>query len=161
MDEARRSRHLAQERMEKATRRFKQENPGTQASQILSLTMVELAEKLKEGSLSPGSVLYSYMDKAYPTELIAKWRQLRLDVILCPVLGPAFNHGYAGKLFAAASCTNLYKVLDFPAGVVPVSRVTRAEEEELKHYRGHSRDLWDKRLREASRKRAQVLEPAE
>lgn len=25
--------------------------------------MVELAEKLKEGSLSPESVLYSYMDK--------------------------------------------------------------------------------------------------
>uniref|UniRef100_A0A8D2LZ87 Fatty-acid amide hydrolase 1 n=1 Tax=Zonotrichia albicollis TaxID=44394 RepID=A0A8D2LZ87_ZONAL len=64
MDEARRSRHLALERMEKAARRLKQENPGTQSSQILSLTMVELAEKLKEGSLSPESVLYSYMDKA-------------------------------------------------------------------------------------------------
>lgn len=39
------------------------QNPGTQTSHILSLTMVELAEKLKEGSLSPESVLYSYMDK--------------------------------------------------------------------------------------------------
>ncbi|XP_058277712.1 vitamin D3 hydroxylase-associated protein isoform X2 [Hirundo rustica] len=64
MDEARRSRHLALERMEKAAHRLKQENPGTQTSHILSLTMVELAEKLKEGSLSPESVLYSYMDKA-------------------------------------------------------------------------------------------------
>ncbi|RLW05968.1 hypothetical protein DV515_00004775 [Chloebia gouldiae] len=36
---------------------------------------------------------------AYCTEFITKWRQLRLDVILCPMLGPAFNHGYAGKIF--------------------------------------------------------------
>ncbi|XP_071292759.1 vitamin D3 hydroxylase-associated protein-like [Agelaius tricolor] len=86
---------------------------------------------------------------AYRTEFITKWRQLRLDVILCPVLGPAFNHGYAGKLFAATSYTHLYNVLDFPAGVVPVSTVTRADEEELKHYRGHYGDPWDKRLREA------------
>ncbi|KFW68876.1 Vitamin D3 hydroxylase-associated protein, partial [Pygoscelis adeliae] len=85
----------------------------------------------------------------YRTEFIAKWRKLRLDVILCPVLGPAFNHGYAGKLFAATSYTNLYNVLNFPAGVVPVSTVTRADEEELKHYRGHYGDPWDKRLKEA------------
>ncbi|XP_030350495.1 vitamin D3 hydroxylase-associated protein-like isoform X2 [Strigops habroptila] len=75
--------------------------------------------------------------EAYRIEFIAKWRKLRLDVILCPALGPAFNHGYAGKLF------------DFPAGVVPVSTVTRADEEELKHYRGHYGDPWDKRLKEA------------
>ncbi|XP_071421615.1 vitamin D3 hydroxylase-associated protein isoform X2 [Pithys albifrons albifrons] len=85
----------------------------------------------------------------YRTEFIAKWRELRLDVILCPALGPAFNHGYAGKLFAATSYTNLYNVLNFPAGVVPVSTVTRADEEELKHYQGHYRDPWDKRLKEA------------
>nr|XP_013798994.1 PREDICTED: vitamin D3 hydroxylase-associated protein isoform X2 [Apteryx mantelli mantelli]XP_013798997.1 PREDICTED: vitamin D3 hydroxylase-associated protein isoform X5 [Apteryx mantelli mantelli] len=85
----------------------------------------------------------------YCTEFIAKWRKLGLDVILCPALGPAFNHGYAGKLFAATSYTNLYNVLNFPAGVVPVSTVTRADEEELKHYRGHYGDPWDKRLKEA------------
>uniref|UniRef100_A0A8V1AEF4 Fatty-acid amide hydrolase 1 n=1 Tax=Gallus gallus TaxID=9031 RepID=A0A8V1AEF4_CHICK len=85
----------------------------------------------------------------YRTEFIAKWRKQKLDVILCPVLGPAFNHGYAGKLFAATSYTNLYNVLNFPAGVVPVSTVTRADEEELKHYRGHYEDPWDKRLKEA------------
>lgn len=37
--------------------------------------------------------------RAYHTEFITKWRQLRLDVILCPVLGPASSHSYAGKLF--------------------------------------------------------------
>ncbi|XP_061200886.1 vitamin D3 hydroxylase-associated protein-like isoform X3 [Neopsephotus bourkii] len=64
MMEARRARDLALERMEKAARRFKQENPGTQTAQILSLTMVELVEKLKDGSLSPESILYTYMGKA-------------------------------------------------------------------------------------------------
>uniref|UniRef100_A0A8B9PPG8 Fatty-acid amide hydrolase 1 n=1 Tax=Apteryx owenii TaxID=8824 RepID=A0A8B9PPG8_APTOW len=79
--------------------------------------------------------------QVYCTEFIAKWRKLGLDVILCPALGPAFNH-------AATSYTNLYNVLNFPAGVVPVSTVTRADEEELKHYRGHYGDPWDKRLKE-------------
>ncbi|KFM12985.1 Vitamin D3 hydroxylase-associated protein, partial [Aptenodytes forsteri] len=92
---------------------------------------------------------HAHLQQVYRTEFIAKWRKLRLDVILCPVLGPAFNHGYAGKLFAATSYTNLYNVLNFPAGVVPVSTVTRADEEELKHYRGHYGDPWDKRLKEA------------
>ncbi|RLW05868.1 hypothetical protein DV515_00004774 [Chloebia gouldiae] len=63
MDEARRSWHLALERMEKAACRLKQENPGTQTLQILSLTMVELEEKLEEES--PEIVLYSCMDKAF------------------------------------------------------------------------------------------------
>ncbi|KFO76936.1 Vitamin D3 hydroxylase-associated protein, partial [Cuculus canorus] len=100
-----------------------------------------------KGNLQVGGV--SACREAYRTEFIAKWRKLRLDVILCPMLGPAFNHGYAGKLFAATSYTNLYNVLDFPAGVVPVSTVTKADEEELKHYRGYYRDPWDKRLKEA------------
>ncbi|KFQ85460.1 Vitamin D3 hydroxylase-associated protein, partial [Phoenicopterus ruber ruber] len=99
------------------------------------------------GNLQSGEV--SVCREVYRTEFIAKWRKLRLDVILCPMLGPAFNHGYAGKLFAATSYTNLYNVLNFPAGVVPVSTVTRADEEELKHYRGHYGDPWDKRLKEA------------
>ncbi|XP_034634293.1 vitamin D3 hydroxylase-associated protein-like [Trachemys scripta elegans] len=86
---------------------------------------------------------------AYRTEFIAKWRELELEVMLCPALGPAFNKGYPGKLFAATSYTNLYNVLNFPAGVVPVTTVTEADEEELKNYKGHYGDPWDKRLREA------------
>lgn len=58
---------------------------------------------------------------------------------------------------AATSYTNLYNVLNFPAGVVPVSTVTRADEEELKHYRGHYGDPWDKRLKEVSGEGALVL----
>ncbi|XP_019356913.1 PREDICTED: vitamin D3 hydroxylase-associated protein-like [Gavialis gangeticus] len=86
---------------------------------------------------------------AYRTEFIAKWKKLQLDVVLCPVLGPAFTLGYPGKLLAAVSSTMLYNVLDFPAGVVPVTTVTEADEEELLHYRGHYDDAWDRRLRKA------------
>ncbi|KFP53859.1 Vitamin D3 hydroxylase-associated protein, partial [Cathartes aura] len=86
--------------------------------------------------------------EAYRTEFIAQWRELRLDVVLCPVLGPAFTTGYPGKLLTAVSSTMLYNVLNFPAGVVPVSTVTEADEEELKFYRGCCDDPWDRTLKQ-------------
>nr|XP_009922438.1 PREDICTED: LOW QUALITY PROTEIN: vitamin D3 hydroxylase-associated protein-like [Haliaeetus albicilla] len=86
--------------------------------------------------------------EAYRTEFIARWRELRLDVVLCPVLGPAFTTGYAGKLLTAISSTMLYNVLNFPAGVVPVSTVTEADEEELKLYQGYCDDPWDRTLKQ-------------
>ncbi|NXC12989.1 FAAH1 hydrolase, partial [Corythaeola cristata] len=87
--------------------------------------------------------------EAYRTEFITQWRELQLDVVLCPVLGPAFTSGYPGKLLTAISSTMLYNVLNFPAGVVPVSTVTEADEEELKHYRGCCDDPWDRTLKQA------------
>ncbi|NWS55766.1 FAAH1 hydrolase, partial [Chunga burmeisteri] len=87
--------------------------------------------------------------EAYRTEFIARWRELQLDVVLCPVLGPAFTTGYPGKLLTAISSTMLYNVLNFPAGVVPVSTVTEADEEELKLYRGCCDDPWDRTLKQA------------
>ncbi|XP_009466419.1 PREDICTED: vitamin D3 hydroxylase-associated protein-like [Nipponia nippon] len=87
--------------------------------------------------------------EAYHTEFIARWRELQLDVVLCPVLGPAFTTGYPGKLLTAISSTMLYNVLNFPAGVVPVSTVTEADEEELKLYRGCCDDPWDQTLKQA------------
>lgn len=44
----------------------------------------------------------------------------------------------------AASYTLLFNVLQFPAGVVPVSTVNAEDEEELKHYKGVYQDQWDK-----------------
>ncbi|CAN0201872.1 unnamed protein product [Bubo scandiacus] len=87
--------------------------------------------------------------QVYRTEFIARWRELQLDVVLCPVLGPAFTTGYPGKLLTAISSTMLYNVLNFPAGVVPVSTVTEADEEELKLYRGCCDDPWDQMLKQA------------
>lgn len=42
------------------------------------------------------------------------------------------------------SYTMLYNLLNFPAGVVPVSKVTAEDEEELRHYKGIYQDYWDK-----------------
>lgn len=40
--------------------------------------------------------------------------------------------------------TAIYNLLNFPAGVVPVTTVTAEDEEELAHYEGLHRDHWDK-----------------
>ncbi|NXR10859.1 FAAH1 hydrolase, partial [Semnornis frantzii] len=87
--------------------------------------------------------------QVYRTEFITRWRQLQLDAVLCPVLGPAFATGYPGKLLTAISSTMLYNVLNFPAGVVPVSTVTEADEEDLKLYQGCCDDPWDHMLKQA------------
>ncbi|NXE24792.1 VDHAP protein, partial [Ardeotis kori] len=87
--------------------------------------------------------------EVYRTEFIARWRELQLDAVLCPVLGPAFTPGYPGKLLTAISSTMLYNVLNFPAGIVPVSTVTEADEEELKLYQGCCDDPWDRTLKQA------------
>ncbi|XP_063283817.1 vitamin D3 hydroxylase-associated protein-like [Pelobates fuscus] len=85
----------------------------------------------------------------YQTEFIAEWRKLDLDVILCPMLGPAFNIGYAKSLLVAISTTMLYNVLQFPAGVVTVTSVTEEDEAELKNYKGHYNDPFDRLFKEA------------
>ncbi|NXE64762.1 FAAH1 hydrolase, partial [Calcarius ornatus] len=87
--------------------------------------------------------------QVYRSQFISQWQELQLDVVLCPVLGPAFTTGYPRKLLGAISSTMLYNVLNFPAGVVPVSTVTEADEEELKLYKGCCDDPWDRTLKQA------------
>ncbi|NWR70718.1 FAAH1 hydrolase, partial [Centropus unirufus] len=84
-------------------------------------------------------------------QFIAQWKKLNLDVMLCPMLGPAPRIGYPGKLSVAVSYTMLYNVLDFPTGVVPVTMVTEEDEEELKGYQGYFKDWWDRTLAKAVR----------
>lgn len=40
----------------------------------------------------------------------------------------------------------IYNLLNFPAGVLPVSRVTAEDEENLKDYKGNFQDYLDKLL---------------
>uniref|UniRef100_A0A3Q0S6Z1 Fatty-acid amide hydrolase 1 n=1 Tax=Amphilophus citrinellus TaxID=61819 RepID=A0A3Q0S6Z1_AMPCI len=63
----------------------------------------------------------------YIHETIAHWRSYNIDVLLCPVPGPAYNASYCGRI------PILYNLLNFPVGVVPVSTVTAEDEEELNH----------------------------
>ncbi|KAK5931103.1 hypothetical protein CgunFtcFv8_027281 [Champsocephalus gunnari] len=85
----------------------------------------------------------------YIQETIAEWRKCNIDALLCPVTGPAYNHLYCGKLSSAVSYTLLFNLLQFPAGVVPVSTVNAEDEEELKHYKGVYQDQWDKLFKQA------------
>ncbi|XP_051802956.1 vitamin D3 hydroxylase-associated protein-like isoform X3 [Acanthochromis polyacanthus] len=85
----------------------------------------------------------------YIKETIAHWRKCDIDVLLCPVIAPAYNFFYTGKNTAMLSYTWLYNLLNFPAGVVPVTTVTKEDEEELKHYQGIYQDEYDKFFKEA------------
>ncbi|XP_078527804.1 vitamin D3 hydroxylase-associated protein-like [Lissotriton helveticus] len=85
----------------------------------------------------------------YKEEFIAEWKKLKLDVVLCPMLGPAFNIGYPGHLFAAICYTALFNILNFPSGVVPVGTVKEDDERQLKNYTSGYNDSWDKILRKA------------
>nr|XP_033771425.1 vitamin D3 hydroxylase-associated protein-like [Geotrypetes seraphini] len=87
--------------------------------------------------------------QAYFEEFTAAWRKQDLDVVLCPVLGPAFNKGYTGKLTITCSSTALYNLLNFPAGVLPVSTVTEEDEKELQYFKGCHNDFWDKEYKKA------------
>ncbi|XP_026562958.1 fatty-acid amide hydrolase 1-like [Pseudonaja textilis] len=80
----------------------------------------------------------------YCREFTEQWKRLELDVLLCPAIGPAFKSGFAGKIQEVIGNTILYNYLDFPAGVVPVTTVTKEDEEELKSFKGHFNDLGDK-----------------
>uniref|UniRef100_A0A8C4JVD1 Amidase domain-containing protein n=1 Tax=Dromaius novaehollandiae TaxID=8790 RepID=A0A8C4JVD1_DRONO len=87
--------------------------------------------------------------QVYRWEFITRWKNLDLDVVLCPVLGPAFTLGYSETNVDGLSSTMLYNILNFPAGVVPVTMVTEADEEQLQLYSRYLDEPWDKKLRKA------------
>ncbi|XP_007430219.1 fatty-acid amide hydrolase 1 [Python bivittatus] len=64
IEKARSRRERALEQMGRAAQRFKEQNPDHQSAPILSLTLPELCQKLEDGSLTPESVYYTYVDKA-------------------------------------------------------------------------------------------------
>ncbi|KAL7985117.1 hypothetical protein Chor_003687 [Crotalus horridus] len=61
---ARSRRQRVFEQMGRAAQRFQEQNPNHQPEPILSLSLPELCQKLKDGSLTPESVVYTYVDKA-------------------------------------------------------------------------------------------------
>ena len=46
---------------------------------------------------------YVCLHQEYIRETIDEWKRCDLDVLLCPVIGPAFNHNYSGKLSSTRS----------------------------------------------------------
>uniref|UniRef100_F7CQK7 Fatty-acid amide hydrolase 1 n=1 Tax=Xenopus tropicalis TaxID=8364 RepID=F7CQK7_XENTR len=79
-----------------------------------------------------------FYPQEYQTEFIAEWRKLNLDVVLAPMLGPAFNPGYPHS--GVLQQYLLYTFLFFLAA----ASYTQTDEEELKNYKGHFNDQLDK-----------------
>uniref|UniRef100_A0A8C8MMZ7 Fatty-acid amide hydrolase 1 n=1 Tax=Oncorhynchus tshawytscha TaxID=74940 RepID=A0A8C8MMZ7_ONCTS len=119
--------------------------------QIIPYGLPRTVKKILSILIKPivSALQFCLCSKDYMHEVMAEWRRCELDVLLCPMMGPAYNHNYPGKLTSALSYTIMYNLLNFPAGVVPVSTVTAEDEEELRHYKGNYGDLWDKLYRKA------------
>uniref|UniRef100_A0A7N8WJN1 Fatty-acid amide hydrolase 1 n=1 Tax=Mastacembelus armatus TaxID=205130 RepID=A0A7N8WJN1_9TELE len=62
---------------------------------------------------------------------------------------PLTNQYLFSALPAALTCTMIYNLLTFPAGVVPVTTVTAEDEQELQHYTGIYQDRWDRLFKQA------------
>ncbi|CAG0887768.1 unnamed protein product [Cyprideis torosa] len=71
--------------------------------------------------------------KAYIMRVIKYWREeLRIDACIMPPCGvSAVKLGSPGYLLPVASYTALYNVLDFPAGVLPVTKWTKEDEQQM------------------------------
>ena len=81
----------------------------------------------------------------YRAEVCAAWEALHLDGVISPVhaMGPA-PVGMCARLTATCSYTFLYNLLDFPAGVVPVTKVTDEDEAALAGYPRD--DMWTRQV---------------
>lgn len=80
-------------------------------------------------------------------DTIEEWRRLNIDVLLCPIIGPAFNFKYCGKLTNLVTYTMIFNLLNFSAGVVPVSTVNAQDEKDLFHLA--SGDILDRTFNKA------------
>ncbi|XP_029082845.1 fatty-acid amide hydrolase 1-like [Monodon monoceros] len=99
----------------------------------------------------------------YQQEFIAKWMSLDLDMLLAPALEtlPTISAilpwhqiifwAYLDLPAGRSSYLALYNILNFPAGVVPVTTVMLQDEEELAFYRGYYRDRSEKDFQEVVR----------
>ncbi|GAA6101530.1 fatty-acid amide hydrolase 1 isoform X1 [Tachysurus ichikawai] len=91
-------------------------------------------------SLPSGSVADLWKQQSaienYIHKVIEEWNNLELDVLICPILGPALNYTYSGRLTSGTSYTALYNLLNFPAGVIPITKVTAEDEDQLRRYKG-------------------------
>lgn len=89
----------------------------------------------------------------YKKEFFGKWKQLGIDVMICPafpvVACPLASIEHMNVFW---NYTVLYNLLNCPAGVVPVTKVTAYDVNKLQDYRGHYHDRWDAQVKKACEK---------
>ncbi|XP_064617239.1 fatty-acid amide hydrolase 1-like [Liolophura sinensis] len=73
--------------------------------------------------------------RTYRLRVIKEWKEENLDAVICPPCAcVAMPDGLATRLGVIYSYTFLYNVLNFPAGVVPVTTVNREDITRLQEY---------------------------
>lgn len=71
----------------------------------------------------------------YKAEFLSAWKASKLDVVICPTFPyPACPTGAVKYLVGGVTYTSLYNVLNYPAGSVPVTKVTAIDETKMKDY---------------------------
>uniref|UniRef100_A0A8R1E4D8 fatty acid amide hydrolase n=1 Tax=Caenorhabditis japonica TaxID=281687 RepID=A0A8R1E4D8_CAEJA len=84
-------------------------------------------------TLSTEELRCTYADiEAYRSEMSNLIIEKNLDALLCPVtVTPALPHVVPSKLFAGTSYTAIFNLLDYAAGSVNVTYVTKKDEQDL------------------------------
>ncbi|KAK7078850.1 hypothetical protein SK128_026463, partial [Halocaridina rubra] len=109
-----------------------------------------LAELLSSGTARSHQLWRALGDRQdYINDFLNAWKSQHLDVVLCPAFPmPAPPPSYPTKIMAASITTCLYNLLDFPAGVVPVTRENDDDQTKLQHY--PTNDLMFQLVKEAT-----------
>ncbi|XP_064632497.1 fatty-acid amide hydrolase 1-like [Lineus longissimus] len=89
--------------------------------------MLTVGLKLK--SVHDYWTLCAHIDE-YKEEFTKDWKDAGLDAVICPgFVVPALPHGCS--IFPLTFSTALYSMLDFPAGSVPVTKVSKTDDQQL------------------------------
>ncbi|XP_066986117.1 fatty acid amide hydrolase 1-like [Macrobrachium rosenbergii] len=109
-----------------------------------------LAELLSSGTARSHQLWRALGDRQdYINDVLNSWKSQHLDIVLCPAFSmPAPPPSYPAKIMAAFITTCLYNLLDFPAGVVPVTRENEEDQVKLQHY--PTNDLMFQLVKEAT-----------
>ncbi|KAK3588104.1 hypothetical protein CHS0354_012162 [Potamilus streckersoni] len=87
--------------------------------------------------------------EAYKDKFLKKWSDLGLDGVICPVLAcVAVPHGSVSSLLGAGTYSMLYNVLNYPAGSLPLTKVTSEDVQQLENY--PDRRFFEKNIKKAS-----------
>uniref|UniRef100_A0A914YCI5 Amidase domain-containing protein n=1 Tax=Panagrolaimus superbus TaxID=310955 RepID=A0A914YCI5_9BILA len=75
-------------------------------------------------------------------------KDAKIDLIICPPqVSAAYTHSDAVKLPSTVSYTGLYNMLDYAAGVVPITKVTKEDVKQTEESYPDT-DLWYKIVKE-------------
>ncbi|XP_060081151.1 fatty-acid amide hydrolase 1-like [Ylistrum balloti] len=73
--------------------------------------------------------------QAYKKKMLRKWRANKLDVLICPGFAfPAVRSGNVFNVLGGVSYTVFFNLLNYPAGSMPITKVTAEDEANLAVY---------------------------